>query len=102
MPSISPQANFWRSDDHGTLPAPTATVPFAGRIGANQEFSVDKNNCAQIEFLQRIPDASPWIPLRNSLSLKQVLQPELWKAAAVEAIGLSCLLFSIIDTNAHL
>ena len=101
MPSISPQANFWRSDQ-GTLPAPIATVPFAGRIGANQEFSVDKNNCAQIEFLQRIPDAAPWIPLRDSLSLKQILQPELWKAAAVEAVGLSWLLFNIDYTNSHL
>ncbi|CAG8094754.1 unnamed protein product [Penicillium olsonii] len=83
-----PHAKFWKSEgDRKVLPAPTTIVPFAGRIGANQEFSLDKNNCTQIELLQKFPDAAPWIPLRDALSLRHFLQPELWKAATIEAVG---------------
>ncbi|KAE8413517.1 aquaporin-like protein [Aspergillus pseudocaelatus] len=84
------QASFWRGN-RTTLPEPTKIVPFAGRIGANQEFSVDKHSCAQKELLQEFPDAAPWIPLRDALSLRNILQRELWKGAVVEAIG-TCLL----------
>lgn len=88
MPSMLPHAKFWRSErDAETLPKPTTIVPFAGRIGANQEFSVDKDNCTQIELLQKFPDAAPWIPLRDALSFRHLLEVELWKAAIVEAIG---------------
>ncbi|KAL4894282.1 aquaporin-like protein [Aspergillus ambiguus] len=90
MSSHLPRANFWRGES-GQLPAPTEIIPFAGRIGANQEFSLDKNKCGQKELLEKIPDAAPWIPLRDSLSLKPILQIALWKAAIVEAIG-TCLL----------
>ncbi|KAJ5643574.1 uncharacterized protein N7484_006081 [Penicillium longicatenatum] len=92
MSSILPTGSFWRSQrDAETLPSPTTIVPFAGRIGANQEFSLDKNNCTQIELLQKFPDAAPWIPFGDALSLENILQVELWKAAVVEAIG-TCLL----------
>ncbi|KAL2830523.1 aquaporin-like protein [Aspergillus cavernicola] len=90
MRSLLPHATFWRSD-RSRLPAPSDVVPFAGRIGANQEFSLDKGNCTQIELLQSFPDAAPCIPLRDSLSPRHFLQVELWKAAVIEAIG-SCLL----------
>ncbi|CAI7565957.1 unnamed protein product [Penicillium discolor] len=83
-------AKFWRSGhDAEELPSPTTVVPFAGRIGANQEFAMDKNNCTQIELLQKFPDAAPWIPLKDALSLRHILQVELWKAAGIEAIGLA-------------
>ncbi|KAJ5146131.1 uncharacterized protein N7515_000695 [Penicillium bovifimosum] len=80
--------SLWRSGpDTDELPSPTTVVPFAGRIGANQEFSVDKTNSAHIELLQQSPDAAPWIPLKDALSLRHFLHVALWKAAAVEAIG---------------
>ncbi|KAJ5535038.1 hypothetical protein N7527_001292 [Penicillium freii] len=92
-----PHAKFWRSGhDAEELPSPTTVVPFAGRIGANQEFAVDKNNCTQAELLQKFPDAAPWIPLKDALSLRHILQAELWKAAGVEAIG-SNMLAGILD-----
>ncbi|OQD66366.1 hypothetical protein PENPOL_c004G09876 [Penicillium polonicum] len=92
MSTMLPHAKFWRSGhDAEELPSPTTVVPFAGRIGANQEFAVDKNNCTQAESLQKFPDAAPWIPLKDALSLRHILQVELWKAAGVEAIG-TCLL----------
>ena len=83
------QASFWRGN-RSNLPEPTKIVPFAGRIGANQEFSVDKNSCAQKELLVKFPDAAPWIPLRDALSLRNILQRELWKGAVIEAIGSFC------------
>lgn len=86
--TMLPHAKFWRSGhDAEELPSPTTVVPFAGRIGANQEFAMDKDNCTQIELLQKFPDAAPWIPLKDALSLRHILQVELWKAAGVEAIG---------------
>lgn len=65
-------------------------MPFAGRIGANQEFSLDRNNCTDVELLEKHPDAAPWVPLRDSLSLAQFLEIGLWKAAVVEGLGLLC------------
>lgn len=86
MPSLLPHASFWRGR-HTDLPAPTKIIPFAGRIGANQEFSIDKNSSAQKELLQKLPDAAPWVPLRDALSPKSFLHIELWKGAVAEAIG---------------
>ncbi|OJI98688.1 hypothetical protein ASPVEDRAFT_38191 [Aspergillus versicolor CBS 583.65] len=85
-----PNASFWRSG-RTDLPTPSHVIPFAGRIGANQEFAVDKDTCTQRELLQKFPDAAPWIPVRDALSLRTILQPELWKAAVTEGIG-TCLL----------
>ncbi|KAL2819736.1 aquaporin-like protein [Aspergillus granulosus] len=90
MRSRLPQASFWHSA-RDNLPATSPVVPFAGRLGANQEFSIGKNGCVRAEILQKFPDAAPWIPVRDALSLRGFLQIELWKAAVVEAIA-SCLL----------
>ncbi|KAL4863574.1 hypothetical protein BDV12DRAFT_177325 [Aspergillus spectabilis] len=90
MSSILPTSNFWRSDRH-KLSGSSGVVPFAGRIGANQEFSIDTDSSSQKELLEKVPDAAPYIPVRDALSLRPILQVDLWKAATVEAIG-SCLL----------
>lgn len=52
-----------------------------------KEFSVDEDNSDQRELLKKLPDAAPWIPIRDSLSLKQFLQLHIWKGAIIEAIG---------------
>lgn len=99
-----PHAKFWKSDSdrRRALPAPTNIVPFAGRIGANQEFSLDQNNCTQIELLQKFPDAAPWIPWRDALSLRHFFQPELWKAATIEAVGPCAYLYEqLSDLHSH-
>ncbi|KAI9373034.1 aquaporin-like protein [Aspergillus egyptiacus] len=84
MPSVLPHASFWRTD-RDSLPAPSKVIPFAGRLGANQEFSLDEDNCTQREILQSFPDAAPLIPWRDWLSPRHFLQPELWKAGIIEA-----------------
>lgn len=86
MGPLHPYATFWR-DGRNRLPIrATRVIPFAGRIGANQEFSVDEDNSEQRELLKKLPDAAPWIPIRDSLSLKQFLQLHIWKGAIIEAI----------------
>ncbi|KAE8408656.1 aquaporin-like protein [Aspergillus pseudonomiae] len=87
---MAPHANFWHSEPE-TLPTPKEPPPFAGRIGANQQFSLEKNNCTDTAILEKYPDAAPWVPWRNSLSPKQFLELGLWKAAAIEGVG-TCLL----------
>lgn len=88
LASMSPTLphSFLRGDPD-TLPAPVPSIPFAGRIGANQQFSLDKNNCSDKALLKKYPDAAPLVPLRDTLSLRQFLEVGLWKAAAVEGIG---------------
>ncbi|OJI98018.1 hypothetical protein ASPVEDRAFT_441046 [Aspergillus versicolor CBS 583.65] len=90
MPSTIPHASFWRSD-RDTVPSAKAPTPFAGRLGANQEFSLSRSHCTDRELLEKTPDAAPWVPLRDALSVTQFSQIELWKAAVVEGLG-TCLL----------
>ncbi|KAL2830709.1 aquaporin-like protein [Aspergillus pseudoustus] len=89
-PKLPHAGSLWHSG-RDTLPEKSPIIPFAGRVGANQEFTLGKNSCARAEILQKFPDAAPWIPVRDAVSLKGFLQIELWKAATVEAIA-SCLL----------
>ncbi|KAF8199761.1 hypothetical protein K438DRAFT_1905829 [Mycena galopus ATCC 62051] len=44
--------------------------PFAGRVGGNQEFIVDRADPANQALIQQIPDAAPGIPLRELLDLR--------------------------------
>ncbi|KAL5343561.1 aquaporin-like protein [Aspergillus crustosus] len=89
-PILPSSSSFWRGDRRKRL-GTSGVVPFAGRLGANQEFAVDNDSDSQKELLEKIPDAAPYIPVRDALSFRPLLQPDLWKAATVEAIG-SCLL----------
>lgn len=91
MPAVLPHASsFWRGELGTSISAKTPT-PFAGRIGANQEFSLSRQQCTDPELLSKYPDAAPWVPLRDSLSPKQFFEIGLWKAAAIEGLGMSVL-----------
>lgn len=87
MPPELPRASFWRTEP-GTSTLPKTPTPFAGRIGANQEFSLSRQQCTDPELLEKYPDAAPWVPLRDSLSPRQFFELGLWKAAFVEGIGM--------------
>ncbi|KAH8693240.1 aquaporin-like protein [Talaromyces proteolyticus] len=69
-------------------------TPFAGRIGANQEFTVDKDDSEYAELLKNVPDAASSLSWSDSFSLIQFLQLNLWKSAVIEAMG-TCLLVYI-------
>ena len=93
------RGSFWRSEP-GALPIPNPSVPFAGRIGANHKFSADCENRVDRDVLEKYPDAAPWVPLRDALSLKGFLQIEIWKAAVIEGVGrctLSVLVWLVIS-----
>jgi len=47
------------------LPANLTSQPFAGRLGGNQEFILDPKNSENVPTLKRVPDASPFISLRE-------------------------------------
>lgn len=66
-----------------------ATSPFAGRLGGNQEFIVDRHDPANAALIAEIPDAAPQIPWAKFLDLRPLKNIELWKASVVEAIGKS-------------
>ncbi|KAK8147818.1 hypothetical protein G3M48_000991 [Beauveria asiatica] len=90
MTSTLPRAKFYRSASDA-LRLPQAPDPFAGRIGANQQFSLDRSNSTDKEALEKCPDAAPWIPIRDTFSFEQFLEKGLWRAAVVEGLG-TCLL----------
>ncbi|KIN03181.1 hypothetical protein OIDMADRAFT_40803 [Oidiodendron maius Zn] len=49
---------------------------FAGRLGGNQEFILDPKNLDNERALKRIPDASPFLSVRESFNLRGFLEPE--------------------------
>ena len=86
------QANMAQRET--SLAADLASQPFAGRIGGNQEFILDPKNLNHVSTLKRVPDASPFIPLRGTFKLRGFLERELWKAAVIEGIGTLLLVWS--------
>lgn len=65
-----------------------AIQPFAGRIGGNQEYLLDPADPRNTEALKRLPDAAPRVPWEQSINLRGLLDVNLWRFAAIEAIGL--------------
>lgn len=51
---------------HTVTAADYASQPFAGRLGGNQEFILDPKNLDNESALKRIPDASPFISVRET------------------------------------
>ncbi|OQE90632.1 hypothetical protein PENNAL_c0011G07886 [Penicillium nalgiovense] len=65
------------------------STPFAGRIGANQEFSVSP--LEEADLLRKSPDAAPLVPWSQMICPNQFIQLNIWKAAFVEGV-VTCLL----------
>lgn len=59
--------------------------PFAGRIGANQSFTLDRSDDG--ELLEKEPDAAPLMPIKELMDLGPLLHVNLWKAAFIEGVG---------------
>ncbi|CAG7962071.1 unnamed protein product [Penicillium nalgiovense] len=62
------------------------STPFAGRIGANQEFSVSP--LEEADLLRKSPDAAPLVPWSQMICPNQFIQLNIWKAAFVEGVGI--------------
>jgi hypothetical protein len=61
---------------------------FAGRLGGNQEFVLDRDDPDNASFLEMVPDAAPMIPLKTMYDLRAFRNPLLWKQAVVEGFGM--------------
>ena len=60
---------------------------FAGRLGGNQSFILDRSDPANAEALKKVPDAAPNLNLREMFELGGFREGDLWKAALVECFG---------------
>jgi hypothetical protein len=63
------------------------TAPFAGRLGGNQAFIVDRDDASSAVVLQDVPDASPGMTLAEQFDLGPLRSVRLWKAAVLEGMG---------------
>jgi hypothetical protein len=64
-----------------------AVQVYAGRLGGNQAFILDRNDPDNKDLLDRNPDAAPDIPWRQMFDLRGFRELTLWKQAFVEGIG---------------
>lgn len=60
---------------------------FAGRIGGNQIFTVNRHDEASRKLLAKEPDAAPGMTLKEQFDLRPFRTVGLWKAAIVEGVG---------------
>ncbi|KAJ5152388.1 hypothetical protein N7492_010683 [Penicillium capsulatum] len=52
-----------------------AIPPFAGRLGGNQDFIVDRHDPKNVEVLERVPDAAPCMTLAEIFDLRAFVLP---------------------------
>ena len=78
-----PQTEF--EGDHTSLEP--AIPPFAGRLGGNQDFIVDRNDPKNVDVLEKVPDAAPCMTLAEIFDFRGFLSVDLWKFAMLECIG---------------
>jgi len=81
-----------RHDQAHTLPSTQHTnicntVPFAGRLGGNQAFILDRDDVSNAAILQDVPDAAPGMTLAEQFDLRPLRNIGLWKAAIMEGMG---------------
>ena len=69
-------------------PAQAPITPFAGRLGGNQEFIVNRSDPSSAALLEQIPDAAPLIPWGKIADLRGFRERELWRAGVIEGIGM--------------
>jgi hypothetical protein len=75
-------------------------IQFAGRLGGNQSFVLDRSDPLNAALLARVPDAAPYMTISSQLSPHGFLEPDLWRAALLE--GIATLLLSYLTIFASL
>ena len=63
-------------------------LAFAGRVGGNQSFVLDRNDPDNKSILEETPDAAPEIPWRQLVDLRGFRNVIIWKQAVLEGIGM--------------
>ncbi|KAJ5654061.1 MIP transporter [Penicillium lividum] len=74
--------------DHDHPHLEPAISSFAGRLGGNQDFILDRNDPNNVEMLEKMPDAAPEMTLCEIFDLKGFYSPDLWKFAMLECVGM--------------
>jgi hypothetical protein len=64
----------------------SVSEPFAGRLGGNGAFVVDRD-ATNASLLRDTPDAAPCMTLAEQLDLRPFRKIGLWKSAALEGMG---------------
>lgn len=68
-------------------PLQVAIPPFAGRVGGNQDFIVDRNDPRNTKVLEKVPDAAPHMTLAEVFDFRGFLSADFWKWAMLECVG---------------
>lgn len=64
-----------------------ARDPFAGRLGGNQTYVVDRSNPENADLLKKVPDAAPNLNFREAFDFRGFTDWDLYKAAVIEGVG---------------
>lgn len=83
-PPLTTDADY---DAFSARPLKTTQLLFAGRVGGNQEFIINRHDPVQAALLRKTPDAAPFMSLADAFDLTSFRQVDLWKAAFIEGIG---------------
>ncbi|KAB8236685.1 aquaporin-like protein [Aspergillus alliaceus] len=61
--------------------------PFAGRVGGNQVFVIDRRDPRNDKDFLKVPEAAPWMTLGETFDPGGFRRLDLWKFACLECIG---------------
>ena len=67
-----------------------APAPFAGRLGGNQRFILDRTAPQNEHVLRAAPDAALFMAWRDQMELRPFRSLGLWKRAVTEGVGELC------------
>ena len=68
-------------------------APFAGRLGGNQEYVVDRSNPENADLLKLVPDAAPNLNFKEAFDLRGFSELNLYKQAVIEGVGMLFIIF---------
>ncbi|KAF4339927.1 sterigmatocystin biosynthesis lipase esterase STCI [Fusarium beomiforme] len=88
-PSSEPSGPHYRSN----------SLPFAGRLGANQTNIVEGGTSEDDHLLHHAPDATPHMSFRELMDMRPIKNLDLWKAALIEGIGTLLFVYITIWVN---
>ena len=64
-----------------------SSLPYAGRIGGNVEFILDRNDPANARTLEQTPDAAPFVSPKDAFDLRGFKDLDLYRAGIIEGFG---------------
>jgi hypothetical protein len=68
--------------------------PFVGRLGGNQEYTMDPDDASFVSIISKVPDVGTTFTWHQSIKLDAFSDLELWKEATIEGVG-GCLQFYV-------